>query len=104
VIFFSFHENTYNVHDIKVMAEKIDRPIRKLSENISLYLIIGHTKTRKFLLTRLKTKTMSSYYDIMAYNSSPIGSDGATSLSTLPINKSFMFFLYLFVGKNRRWQ
>ena len=41
----------FNVHDIKVMAEKIGLPIRKLPKNTLLYLIVGQTKTRKLLLT-----------------------------------------------------
>jgi len=44
------------VHDVKVMIEEIDFPIRKLSENTSLYPIIGQTKTIELLLTGLKTK------------------------------------------------
>jgi len=44
------------VHDVKVMAEEIGLPIRKIAENTSLYLIIGQTKTRKLLLTGLETK------------------------------------------------
>jgi hypothetical protein len=44
------------MYDIKVMAEKIDLPIRKLPKNNLLYLVVGQTKTRKLLLTRLKTK------------------------------------------------
>jgi hypothetical protein len=35
---------------------------------------------------------MSSYCDTTSYNSSPDGSDGTTSLSTLPTKKSFLFF------------
>jgi hypothetical protein len=44
------------VHDVKVMAEEISLPIRKLPENTSLYLVVGQTKTRKLLLTGLETK------------------------------------------------
>jgi hypothetical protein len=44
------------VHDVKVMAEEIGLPIRKLLENASLYPVVDQTKTRKLLLTRLKTK------------------------------------------------
>ena len=64
--FFPFHvynrvENIFkhiffNMHDIKVMAEKIGFPIRKLLENSLLYPIMGQTKTRKLLLIGLKTK------------------------------------------------
>jgi hypothetical protein len=46
----------FYVHDVKVMAEKISLPIRKLLENTLFYLIIGQTKTRKLFLTGLKTK------------------------------------------------
>jgi hypothetical protein len=38
------------------MVEEIGLPIRKLPENASLYLVVGQTKTRKLLLTRLETK------------------------------------------------
>jgi hypothetical protein len=41
----------FYVHDVKVMAEEIGLPIRKLPKNISLYPIMGQTKTRKLLLT-----------------------------------------------------
>jgi hypothetical protein len=33
------------------MAEEIGLPIKKLSKDASLYLIVGQTKTRKLLLT-----------------------------------------------------
>ena len=46
----------FYVHNIKVMMEEIGLPIRKLSLNTSLYPIVGQTKTRKFLLTRMKIK------------------------------------------------
>jgi hypothetical protein len=46
----------FYVHDIKVMTENIGLPIKKLSENISFYSIVGQTKIRKLLLTGLKTK------------------------------------------------
>jgi hypothetical protein len=39
------------VHDIKVIAEEIGLPIRKLPKDTSLYLIVGQTKTMKLLLT-----------------------------------------------------
>ena len=39
-----------------VMEEKIGLLIKKLPENTSLYPIIDQTKTRKLLLTRIKTK------------------------------------------------
>jgi hypothetical protein len=38
------------------MAEEISLSIRKLLENTSFYLIVGQTKTKKLLLTGLKTK------------------------------------------------
>jgi hypothetical protein len=38
------------------MAEEIGFLIRKLSKNTLFYPIIGQTKTRKLLLTELKTK------------------------------------------------
>jgi hypothetical protein len=41
----------FNVHDVKVMAEKIGLPIRKLPKDTSLYPIMGQTKTKKLLLT-----------------------------------------------------
>jgi hypothetical protein len=44
------------MHDVKVMAEKIGLLIRKLPENASLYLVVGQTKIKKLLLTRLETK------------------------------------------------
>jgi len=46
----------FYVHDVKVMAEEIGLPIRKIAENTSLYLVIGQTKTRKLLFTGLETK------------------------------------------------
>jgi len=39
------------VHNVKVMAEKIGLPIRKLLKDTSLYLIMDQTKTRELLLT-----------------------------------------------------
>jgi hypothetical protein len=36
----------FYVHDIKVMADEIDLPIRKLAENTSVYPIVGQTKTQ----------------------------------------------------------
>jgi len=41
----------FYVHDVKVMAEEIGIPIRKLSKDTLLYPIMGQTKTRKLLLT-----------------------------------------------------
>jgi hypothetical protein len=41
----------FYVHDVKVMAEEIGLPIRKLPEDTLLYPIVGQTKTRKLLLT-----------------------------------------------------
>jgi hypothetical protein len=46
----------FYVHDVKVMAEEIDLSIRKLLKNTSIYLVVGQTKTKKLLLTGLKTK------------------------------------------------
>jgi hypothetical protein len=39
------------VYDVKVMAERIGLPIRKLSKDTSLYPIMGLSKNRKLLLT-----------------------------------------------------
>jgi len=89
-----FSNTFFYVHNIKVTEEEIDHPISKLPENISLNPIIGQTKTKKLLLTRLKPNTMSLYSDTTSYNSLPEISGGATSLSTLP-TKMFLFFLYL---------
>jgi hypothetical protein len=44
------------VQDVKVMAEEIGLPIRKLLENTLIYPVIGQTKTRKLLLAGLETK------------------------------------------------
>jgi hypothetical protein len=44
------------VYDIKVIAEEIGLPIRKLTGNTLLYQILSQTKTKKLLLTKLKTK------------------------------------------------
>jgi len=44
------------MHDVKVMAEEIGLSIKKLLENILFYPILGQTKTRKLLLTKLETK------------------------------------------------
>jgi hypothetical protein len=41
----------FDMHDVKVMAEQIGLPIRKLPKDTSLYPIMGQTKTRKLLLT-----------------------------------------------------
>jgi len=41
----------FNVHDVKVMMEKIGLPIRKLPKYTSLHPVMGQTKTRKLLLT-----------------------------------------------------
>jgi hypothetical protein len=72
------------VHDIKIITEEIGLPIKKLSENTSLYPIINQLKSEKFYLLDLKSKTMSSYCDTMSYNSSPDGRGSVTSLLTLP--------------------
>jgi hypothetical protein len=39
------------MHYVKVMAEKIGLPIRKLLKDTLLHPIMGQTKTRKLLLT-----------------------------------------------------
>jgi len=39
------------MHDVKVMAEKISLPIRKLLKDTLLYPIMSQTKTRKILLS-----------------------------------------------------
>jgi hypothetical protein len=39
------------MHDVKVMAEQIGLPIRKLPKDTSLYPIMGQNKTRKLSLT-----------------------------------------------------
>ena len=46
----------FYLHDVKVMAKEIGFPIRKLLENTLLYLVVGQTKTRKFMLIGLETK------------------------------------------------
>jgi hypothetical protein len=46
----------FYVHNIKVMVEEISLPIRKLPKNTLFNSIVGQTKIRKFLLTRLKIK------------------------------------------------
>jgi hypothetical protein len=61
----------FYVHDVKVMAEEIGFPIRKLQKIIRFALVMGQTKTGKLLLTKLKTNTMSSYSDTTSCNSSP---------------------------------
>jgi hypothetical protein len=45
-----FKHVLFNTHDIKVMAEDISLPIKKLIENILFYLITSQTKTKKILL------------------------------------------------------
>jgi hypothetical protein len=47
----------FYMHNVKVMTEKIGLPIRKLIENISLYPVIGQTKTKKLRLTGLENQT-----------------------------------------------
>jgi hypothetical protein len=94
----------FYMHDIKVMVEKIDLSIKKLLENTLFYLIVGQTKTRKLLLTGLKTKhniTVLRHHVIQFFTWK---SGDATFLSTMPTKKSFLFFLNLWsVGKNRQW-
>jgi hypothetical protein len=43
----------FYMYEIKIRAEE---SINKLLKNTLLYSIVGHTKTRKLLLTELKTK------------------------------------------------
>jgi hypothetical protein len=71
------------------MAEKIGLPIRKLLKNSSFYPIMGQIKTRKLLLTWLKTKHNVTvlWYNIMQF--SPERCGDATSFSTLPINNGY---------------
>jgi hypothetical protein len=77
------------------MAEKIGLPIRKLPKDTSLHPIMGQTKTGNFCLPDWRLNTMSPYSDTTLNNSSPERRGGATSFSTLPTKKSFLFFLYL---------
>jgi uncharacterized membrane protein len=51
-----FKHDLFNLHDIKVMVEKIVFPIKKLLENKSLYTIVSQIKTKKLLLIELKIK------------------------------------------------
>jgi hypothetical protein len=77
------------------MAEEIGLPIRKLLENTSLYPIVGQTETKKHLLTELETKhnvTVLRHHVMQFFTERR---EGATSFSTLPTKKSFLFFLYL---------
>jgi hypothetical protein len=41
----------FNVHDVKVITEKIGLPIRKLPKDTSLHPILGQTITKKLMLT-----------------------------------------------------
>jgi hypothetical protein len=60
-------------------------------------------KSRNLYLPDWKPNTMLSFYDSTSYNYSSNGNSGATFISTLPIKKSFLFFLYLWsVYKNRQ--
>ena len=92
------------VHDVKIMTEEIGLPIRKLLENRSFYLVVGQTKTRKLLLTRLKTKhnvTILWHHVIQFFTKKTRG----CNILFNSTKKSFLFFLYLwFVSKKRRWQ
>jgi hypothetical protein len=67
------------MYDVKVMAEEIGLPIRKLLNNTSLYPIVGQTKTRKLVLTNWKPNTMSPYSDTTSCNSLLKRCGGATS-------------------------
>jgi hypothetical protein len=63
-----------------------------------LYPIMGQTKTRKLLLTWLKTKHNVNvlWHNIKQFFTEK--TQGATSFSTMPTKKSFLFFLYLWFG------
>jgi hypothetical protein len=68
-----FKHILFYVHDVKVMTEEIDLPIRKLSENTSLYPIMGQTKTRKLLLTKFGNqtechRTLTRHHSILHHN------------------------------------
>ena len=67
------------MYDVKVMAEEIGLPIRKLLNNTSLYPIVGQTKTRKLVLTDWKPNTMSPYSDTTSCNFLLKRCGGATS-------------------------
>jgi hypothetical protein len=83
----------FYVHDVKIIAEEIGLPIRKLLENTLLYRIV--VKPGNFCLLDWKLNTMSPYSDTTSYNSSFERCSGATTFLTLPIKNSFLFFLYL---------
>jgi hypothetical protein len=85
-----FKHVLFNMHDIKIMAEEISLLIRKLSKNTLFYQIMGHTKTRKLLLARLKIKHIIIILRL-SYNSSLDATSNAITFSTLPTNKSFFF-------------
>ena len=59
----------FYVHEVKVMVEEISLPIRKLLENTLFYPIVGQTKSRKLLLTRMKTKHNVTvlWYNVMQF-------------------------------------
>jgi len=94
-----FKHVLFNMHDIKIMAEEISLLIRKLSKNTLFYQIMGHTKTRKLLLARLKIKHIIIILRL-SYNSSLDATSNAITFSTLPTNKSFFFLFVLIIS----WQ
>jgi hypothetical protein len=53
------------VHDIEVMVEQIDLPIRKLPKNTLFYLIVGQTKTRKLLFITQYHNTVTLRHAIL---------------------------------------
>ena len=90
----------FYVHDIKVMIEEIGL---KFPENTLLYPIIGQTKIRKLLLTGLETKHNITvlWHHVIQFFTTNI--QGATSFTTIPTKKSYMFFLYPWsISKKRR--
>jgi len=82
----------FYVHDFKVMAEEIGLPIRKLSENTSLYLVVGQPKPGNFCLSDWKPNIILLYSNVTSCNSSPERRRGATSFSTLPTKNFFCSF------------
>jgi hypothetical protein len=83
------------------MAEEIDFPIRKLLENTLLYPVVGQTKTKKLLLTELKTNnTMSPYPDTTPCNSAPERCGGCNIL----FNSTNKKILYVFSVPVICWQ
>jgi hypothetical protein len=50
-------------------------------------LVVGHTKTRKLMLTKLKIKHSALYCETTSYNYSLNDTGGSTFLSTPPTKK-----------------